>query len=61
MKTTLIFTLTRPASKSGGDRYEHYLNGNKNDKVVIYVPQHVSRANDVKGIAKKIDMTFETK
>ncbi len=59
--TTLTFKLTRPARKFGGDRYEHYLGGNPNDKVVIYIPQSISRSENTKGIAKVIDVTFEVK
>lgn len=59
--TKLTFKLTRPARKFGGDRYEHELDGNPQDKVVIYVPQIISRGDDVKGIAKVIDVTFEVK
>jgi len=42
MKKVLEFKLTRPAKKSGGDRYE---SGTENtpDHMVIYVPQKHSR------------------
>lgn len=37
-------TLTRPAAKQGGDRYEADLNGEAKPWVV-YVPQSLSRVN----------------
>jgi len=60
-KTTLTFDLTRPARKFGGDRYEHHLDGNKNDKVVVYVPQSISRDAKTDKVTSKIDITFEAK
>ena len=42
MKTTLTFTLTRPARKSGGDRYETGMSG---ERFVIYIPQEISRSD----------------
>lgn len=54
--TELIFTLTRPAKKNGGDRYEHGVEGNP-DFMVIYIPQRISRKG---GEAKKeFTVTFE--
>ena len=38
----LKFTLTRPAKKLGGDRYEHGKKGDL-DFIVIYFPQFISR------------------
>ncbi len=46
MKVELDFKLTRPAKKSGGDRYEHGVKGLK-DHMVIYVPQFYSRLDGV--------------
>ena len=43
--TTLIFKLKRPATRQGGDRYEHGVLNDK-DFMVVYVPQYISRAGD---------------
>ena len=40
--TKLKFVLTRPARKSGGDRYECGKKGDQ-DFMVIYIPQYISR------------------
>ena len=40
--TKLIFHLTRPAKKAGGDRYEATVEGEHNN-FTIYVPQSISR------------------
>jgi len=42
METKLKFKLTRPAKKSGGDRYEYGVKGNR-DFMTFYVPQEISR------------------
>ena len=55
----LTFDLTRIAKKFGGDRYEHDLEGNKNDKFVVYIPQSISRKAGV--VAEKMNITFEPK
>ena len=54
--TKLNFILTRPAKKSGGDRYEH---GSKDapDFMVIYIPQTISRKEGT--IQKEITVVFE--
>ena len=51
----LIFKLTRPAKKSGGDRYEHGVEGDK-DYMVIYIPQFISRKE---GPKLEIKVIFE--
>jgi len=40
--TRLTFKLTRPAKKSGGDRYETLIEGEKKP-MVLYIPQRISR------------------
>lgn len=57
--TKLTFKLVRAARKFGGDRYEHNWEGNLNDKVVVYVPQTISRK--LGEPVKVIDITFEPK
>jgi len=43
MKIELEFNLTRPAKKTGGDRYEFGVEKSP-DHMVIYIPQVYSRA-----------------
>jgi len=53
---TMLFLLTRPAKKGGGDRYEHGKEDNQ-DHMVIYIPQFISRKE---GIPKQsFKVTFE--
>ena len=54
MKVQQLLILTRPARKSGGDRYEAQLGG---DTMVIYVPQVISRPEGQP--LEKIKVTFE--
>lgn len=56
MSTELIFKLTRPARKQGGDRYESEI-GEPNP-MVIYVPQKFSRKEGVPAgeILMRIDL-----
>ena len=42
METKLKFKLTRPARRSGGDRYEYGKKGDS-DSMVLYFPQTISR------------------
>jgi len=56
--TKLTFKLTRPAKKSGGDRYEAKVEGEDN-LMVVYVPQSISRAIGQSVLAMEI--TFEAK
>ena len=42
----LIFKLVRPAKSKGGDRYEAALEA-EDKPFVIYLPQSISRVNDV--------------
>lgn len=57
--TKLTFKLIRAARKFGGDRYEHNWEGNPNDKIVVYVPQMISRKSSEP--VEVIDITFESK
>lgn len=41
--TTIKLKLTKPAKKSGGDRYECTHDG---ETIVFYFPQTISREND---------------
>ena len=50
------FNLTRPAKSNGGDRYEHSVKG-KDDHMVFYVPQTISRKGG--DIAKILTITIE--
>ncbi len=52
IKTTL--KLTRPAKKSGGDRYEGELEGSP---ITFYVPQSISRPDD-KEPRKEVTLTL---
>jgi len=59
----ILFELTRPARRFGGDRYEADI-GDK-DPWIIYVPQSLSRVDHPKGgqqvIADAFEITFEPK
>ena len=54
--TKLIFNLTRPAKKGGGERYEHGKEQD-NDYMIIYLPQFLSRPEG--SPQKIIEVTFE--
>ena len=60
MPRTITFTLTRPAKKSGGDRYESDV-PDQDKPFVVYVPQTISRSEDRQVLAKYIDITFDPK
>lgn len=46
MKIELDFNLTRPAKKSGGDRYEHGVEKSP-EHMVLYLPQFISREREL--------------
>jgi len=46
MEAKLKFKLTRPAKKSGGDRYEYGVKGDK-DFMTVYLPQWISRPEEI--------------
>ncbi len=54
---TFIFTLTRPARSGGGDRYETTIEGVK-DPWVIYVPQIISRVENIVPQILKLEVDF---
>ena len=57
---SLVFSLKRPARKSGGDRYETYDPDNSSSKpFVIYIPQNISRVNGK--VANQIEVTFRVR
>jgi hypothetical protein len=56
MKKVMKFVLTRPARSSGGDRYEHGVQGDE-DFMTIYLPQSLSRTGVE--IKKDLTVTFE--
>ncbi len=58
--TKLLFKLTRPARKFGGDRYEADLE-DEYKPWVLYVPQAISRTGDGKVVADYFEITFEPK
>lgn len=55
MKTTETLTLTKPAKKQGGDRYE-----NPQADMVFYFPQRITR-KDSSTPVDTITLTIETK
>ena len=57
---TLVFKLTRPARKLGGDRYEADVDGEAKP-MVIYVPQSISRSANRKVVAETIDVAFNVR
>lgn len=56
MKTELVFKLTKPARKKGGDRYEAEIEV-EDRPMVIYVPQSISREVT---LARTLKVTIET-
>ena len=55
----ILFELTRPARKFGGDRYEADIGDPK--PWVLYIPQSVSRDPSGQVIADAFEITFEPK
>ena len=54
--TSYKFDLKRPAKSKGGDRYEHSEKG-RDDYMVFYIPQNISRRGGE--IEKELTITIE--
>ena len=52
MKVEAVVEIVRPARKEGGDRYE-----SSDGLLTIYIPQRISRPNNV--LLNRIKITFE--